>query len=179
MLRSVDAAQWPDLGEVRGQPRARRGLEIAAAGGHNLLMCGPPGSGKTMLARRLGGMMPPPTAAEALEISRVHSAAGLLAPGDRTVNRPFRAPHHSASSAALVGGASLRPGEVALAHRGVLFLDELPKFARPALEALRVPLRRCRVEMRAGVGPGGDAVAMRRGGRDESVPLRSSRRPRA
>ncbi len=146
-LRSADTSRWPDLGEVRGQPRARRALEIAAVGGHNMLMCGPPGSGKTMLARRLGGILPPPTASEVLEISRVHSAAGLLAPGDRAVQRPFRAPHHSASSAALVGGASLRPGEVALAHRGVLFLDELPEFARPALEALRVPLEEGRVEI--------------------------------
>jgi magnesium chelatase family protein len=129
-----------DLGEVRGQATARRAIEIAAAGGHNLLMVGPPGSGKTMLARRLPGILPPPTVGEAIEITRIHSAAGLLALGFSAAARPFRAPHHSASAAALVGGASLRPGEVTLAHRGVLFLDELPEFTRPALEALRQPL---------------------------------------
>jgi magnesium chelatase family protein len=146
-LRTSLSPAWPDLGDVRGQPRARRALELAATGAHNLLMCGPPGSGKTMLARRLGGILPPPTPAESLEISRVYSAAGLLTPGDRADRRPFRAPHHSASSAALVGGASLRPGEVTLAHLGVLFLDELPEFSRPALEALRVPLEEGRVEI--------------------------------
>ncbi len=146
-LRTVPGPGWPDLGDVRGQARARRALEIAAVGDHNLLMSGPPGSGKTLLARRLGGILTAPSTAEMLEISRIHSAAGLLAPGVHTDRRPFRAPHHSASSAALVGGASLRPGEVALAHRGVLFLDELPEFSRPALEALRVPLEEGRVEI--------------------------------
>jgi magnesium chelatase family protein len=130
----------PDLADVRGQAAARRALEIAAAGAHNMLMVGPPGSGKTMLARRLPGIMPPPTVAELLEISRIHSVAGLLE-GGRASGRPFRAPHHSASAAAIVGGSTLRPGEVTLAHRGVLFLDELPEFNRAALEALRLPLQ--------------------------------------
>jgi magnesium chelatase family protein len=133
-------AAGPDLCEVHGQAAARRALEIAAAGRHNLLMVGPPGSGKTMLARRLPGIMPPASLPELLEITRIHSVAGLLDAG-RAPGRPFRAPHHSASQAALVGGRSLRPGEVTLAHRGVLFLDELPEFNRAALEALRLPLQ--------------------------------------
>ena len=138
--RAPDPSPAPDLAEVRGQAAARRVLEIAAAGWHNLLMVGPPGSGKTMLARRLPGIMPPPSPAELLEITRIHSIAGVL-DGTRAVARPFRAPHHSASAAAVVGGSTLRPGEVTLAHRGVLFLDELPEFSRPALEALRLPLQ--------------------------------------
>jgi magnesium chelatase family protein len=130
----------PDLADVRGQLLARRALEIAAAGGHNLLLIGPPGSGKTMLASRLPGLLPPLSADEATEVAAIHSAAGLgwPAPFGR---RPFRAPHHSASQVALVGGGPVpRPGEVSLAHHGVLFLDELPEFHRAALEALRQPI---------------------------------------
>jgi magnesium chelatase family protein len=132
----------PDLAEVRGQERARRALEIAAAGGHNLLLGGPPGTGKTMLARRLPGILPPLAPADALEVTRIHSVAGLLVPGRPLITEPpFRAPHHSASTAAIVGGGpGPRPGEASLAHRGVLLLDELPEFMRPALESLRQPL---------------------------------------
>ena len=131
----------PDLKDVRGQEQAKRALEIAAAGGHNLLYVGPPGSGKSMLAQRLPGLLPPLSAAELLETSMVHSVAGLIARGTLTRDRPFRSPHHSASMAALTGGGTrARPGEVSLAHNGVLFLDELPEFAVQALDSLRQPL---------------------------------------
>lgn len=131
-----------DLGDVRGSPFARQALEVAAAGGHHLLFCGPPGTGKTMLARRLGTILPPLAHAEALEVTRIHSAAGLPLGGQLVRQRPFRAPHHTATTAALVGGGSgrARPGEITLAHRGTLFLDELGEFAPTALDALRQPL---------------------------------------
>ena len=131
----------PDLRDIKGQESAKRALEIAAAGGHNLLMSGPPGSGKSMLAARLPSILPPLGPRELLEVSMVHSVAGALAGGELTDRRPFRAPHHSASMAALVGGGvHARPGEASLAHHGVLFLDELPEFNSQALDSLRQPL---------------------------------------
>ena len=139
---SPSRAPQDDLAEVRGQASARRALEIAAAGGHNLLMIGPPGAGKTMLARRLPGLLPPLSTEEALEVTAIHSVAGMLGTSRRLTHaRPFRAPHHTVSEVGLVGGGDgPRPGEVSLAHHGVLFLDELAEFRRGALEALRQPL---------------------------------------
>ena len=131
----------PDMADLRGQETARRVLEIAAAGSHNLLMVGPPGAGKSMLAARLPGLLPPLTPREALDVTMLHSVAGTLPAGGLVQSRPFRDPHHSASMAALVGGgARARPGEISLAHGGVLFLDELAEFGKTALDALRQPL---------------------------------------
>jgi magnesium chelatase family protein len=145
-VREPPRAELPDLGDVRGQHEALEALVIAAAGGHNLLMSGPPGAGKTMLARRLPSIMAPMTRAEAIEVTRIHSVAGLHSGGGLVAARPFRAPHHMISPSGLAGGgATPRPGEACLAHNGVLFLDELSEFPRSSLEALRQPLEDGRV----------------------------------
>ncbi|OFX13392.1 MAG: AAA family ATPase, partial [Alphaproteobacteria bacterium RIFOXYD12_FULL_60_8] len=147
-IRAEAASVYSDLKDIKGQETAKRALEVAAAGGHNMLMVGPPGAGKSMLASRLPGILPPLSTREALDVSMVHSIAGALPEGGLLYQRPFRDPHHSASMPALVGGGlRTRPGEISLAHNGVLFLDELPEFARAALEALRQPLETGRVSV--------------------------------
>ena len=183
----LDSDSPLDLRDVRGQETAKRALEVAAAGGHNLLMVGPPGSGKSMLAARMPGLLPPLSARELLDVSMIHSVAGLLDKGQLSRARPFRSPHHSASMAAMVGGGvRAKPGEASLSHRGVLFLDELPEFSPQVLDSLRQPLQDgeifvarvnahvrypARFQLIAAMNPcrcgsgGADGVACRRGAR--------------
>lgn len=144
----VPTHRYPDFSEVKGQPQAKRALEVDAAGGHSLLMIGPPGTGKSMLAARFPGILPPMSEAEALEVAAIHSVSAAGFEAARWGERPYRSPYHSASGSAMVGGGALpRPGEISLAHRGVLFLDELPEFDRDVLESLREPLESGKVSI--------------------------------
>ena len=167
-----------DLADVRGQAAAKRALMIAAAGGHSLLLVGPPGTGKSMLAQRLPGLLPPLEGDEALDVASIASVSSArLRRRATTARRPFRAPHHTASAGAIIGGGpQARPGEVSLAHRGVLFLDELPEFNRRVLESLREPLESRRRRHLARRAAGGIPGALPARGRDESLPVRLSRR---
>src|SRR5690606_15352127 len=172
----VDATECADLADVRGQFRARRALEIAAAGGHSLLFVGPPGTGKSMLAARLPGILPAMSDEEALEVAAVASISAGGFDAAQFGRRPFRAPHHTASGVALVGGGSQpRPGEISLAHQGVLFLDELPEFDRRVLEVLREPLESGRIVI-SRCPPGGIPGLLSAGRGHESLSLRLPRR---
>ena len=171
-IRELDGVPL-DLADIKGQESAKRALEVAAAGGHNLLMIGPPGAGKSMLAARLPSILPPLSPAELLEVSMIASVAGEIEGGALTNKRPFRSPHHSASMPALVGGGlRARPGEISLAHNGVLFLDEMPEFSAQALEFAAPAAGNRRGRHRARQSPHHLSGALHAGRRHEPVPLR-------
>ena len=175
-IRELDGEPL-DLADIKGQESAKRALEVAAAGGHNLLMVGPPGAGKSMLAARLPSILPPLLPAELLEVSMIASVAGDIEGGALTNKRPFRSPHHSASMPALVGGGlRARPGEISLAHNGVLFLDELPEFSPQALELAAPAARNRRSRHRARQSPHHLSGALHAGGGHEPMPLRARQR---